>query len=237
MSNPFKEAFDVLAADPVEDWMEPRVVALVQAIHRRYPKFQIKYKDESRVWRMMPKNLRNAATTTGKTVWYSSRKKAKRNQKAFFRTLAHESRHMSQYHSTRWRFFTRYFFPQCTCGLFLVAALVLLLLGHGLWAAVVGGAGLLHLLPWPAPFRLRFEIDGYTMSMACQYWEHGRITEGMKRMTARVLCGWLYYKMVWSRRRADLCAWSMATGFKIGILPPGSKDQFTEVREIIERYR
>ncbi len=66
------------------------------------------------------------------------------------------------------------------------------------WASFALLAGLVCLLPWPAPWRMKFEYRGYAMDMAYLYWTRGVIPIAFFQNLIEVLTGSSYYFMSWS---------------------------------------
>ena len=164
---------------------------LKEKIHERFPDAKIKYKNESKFWRMLPRRLRTAGTTINHTIWMPNRDKN-------FAMLSHEYVHLFDIYEMGWiPFLAKYTFPQ---WLFLLAVLVVIIAGIAGAAAVSivsAIVGFLCLAPWPSKSRLELELRGYTMSLF-QAKLRGYDSQECRKNIIDALRSWLYYKMVWS---------------------------------------
>ncbi len=134
----------------------------------RYYVFDIKYKDESIFMKLLGKLLffnknfmTHYITTIGNTVYFPDRDFIKDYDDAAIRVLAHEMVHVAQ--KERYGAFLyslAYLFPQSLVIFSLLAILAVIWLPF-LWFLLF----LVFLAPIPAPWRKKFELEGYTMSL------------------------------------------------------------------------
>ena len=135
---------------------------------KRYYVFDIKYKDKSFFMKLLGfllffnKNFMTSyITTIGNTIYFPNEGYIKNNERSAIGILAHEIVHVEQSEKYgRILFSLMYLFPQCFALLALGAVFATLWLPM-LWCLVF----LVFLAPIPAPWRTKFEIDGYTMSL------------------------------------------------------------------------
>lgn len=57
----------------------------------------------------------------------------------------------------------------------------------------------LCLVPWPAPWRTKWEIRGYSMTLAFIYWTTGRLPSGIRDRMVEHFVGPNYFYMSWRR--------------------------------------
>lgn len=81
------------------------------------------------------------------------------------------------------------------------AALVAILFTH--WWSALYFVGLTLLAPWPSPGRTRWELRGYTMSLAVMAWTYGVPPTVIRDMTAKHFYGPDYFFMSWSRQSVN----------------------------------
>ena len=202
---------------------EQKFYRLREKILQRFPDAKIKYKNESKLWKMLPSRWRNAGTTMNHTIWMPNRDKN-------FAMLSHEYVHLFDiYEMGLLVFLAKYTFPQ---WLFLVGALVsiiALIAGSPAVAIIALVLGLLCLAPWPSTPRFRLELRGYAMSLF-QARLRGYNSLEYQKNIVDALKSWLYYKMVWSMLNA-----AEAVNNIVYMLPVvGDMDTiFKEVQEIL----
>lgn len=85
----------------------------------------------------------------------------------------------------------------------------LVVAGTGVLSAFLVGWGsfallgvALTLIPWPAPWRAKTELRGYSMTIAVRVWQGGRFTNEWRDALALNFYGPGYYYMMWSKSRA-----------------------------------
>lgn len=132
-------------------------------------KLNIKYKNESWFMKFLSKILFFApeftskyTTTIGNSVYFPSRLFVESNSLKQIETLAHEFRHI--FDSNKYSniiFSLSYLFPQI---LFILIIPLIFLIG---WYSLFC---LIFLLPLPAYFRMRWELNGYIMSIFVGYY-------------------------------------------------------------------
>lgn len=147
----------------------------------------------------------------------------------FWKTLAHEWVHLvtARNNTTLINSFF-YGLPQ------ILAPLALVSLG-AIWGSpwfLLNLLWLLCLAPIPAYFRMKEEMEAYAMSMACNYWRYGSITNTQIEWIAKHFTGPDYYFM-WPfegnvRDRLDTLAHKVQNG------EFDNKHPFDKVKKIIE---
>lgn len=97
--------------------------------------------------------------------------------------------------------------PKSTFGFWTVVAT--LLAGMGVLAVMLTGwasfallAMFACLVPWPAPWRTRTELRGYSMTIAVRLWQGGQFVNEWREALARNFYGPGYYFMSWSKTDA-----------------------------------
>lgn len=135
----------------------------------RYYVFKIRYKNESSfmkilsviVWLFNRKFMTNYITTIGNTIYFPSKKFVEDNDAAAMNVLAHEIVHIEQAEKYgRIPFSFLYLFPQ-VLALFSAFAILAIFWLPMLWFL----AFLVFIAPMPAPWRAKFEFEGYTMTL------------------------------------------------------------------------
>lgn len=141
-----------------------RFYRFVEILTAKTPSLKIKYKDESPLMKLIAKLLffnknfmTGYITTIGDSVYFTDEKSIKEFPLDKMITLAHEYVHIKDSHKyTPILFGSLYLFPQ----IFVLLAIPMLF--------IIGWWGLLFLLfglPIPAYFRMRFELNGYNMTL------------------------------------------------------------------------
>lgn len=173
---------------------------------RHMPGFQVKYKDESWFMKLLgfiakpfcPTYMTTYTTTFGTTVYFPNKAFVTDNYGRAWKILAHELTHGIDWLRTPVRFILEYSLPQ---GLALLALGAIGALWNPWWLLML--LFILALAPWPAPGRYKWELRGYTMSMAVNYWRYGSIEPATKQwIVTGPMTGWGYYKMGWSVAKA-----------------------------------
>lgn len=150
-------------------------------MHNHY-NFAIKYKDQSLFMKFIGMLLffnkafmTSYITTIGKTIYFPNKDFVLKNDNGACQVLAHELVHIKQ--AERWStilFSLMYLFPQC-----LVVFALFVPISN--WFLLF----LLCLLPLPAPFRMAFEVGGYTMSL---FWINFNLKEIKKLDPSYIHC-------------------------------------------------
>lgn len=150
----------------------------VEAIRGDEPRFNVKYKDESRIHRLLTRIFPVHGDTTTfiyPNVWFQSREEYESMPQHSISTLQHEWVHIKDavtffgLSHIRLRllnvlaFYTLYVMPQLFGIISLVCAACMLLCGCGISSAYCL-IGLIFLLPWPSPGRTFIEMRAYRRS-------------------------------------------------------------------------
>lgn len=100
-------------------------------------------------------------TTIGSSIYFPTEQYIKDNEKNSIAILAHEIVHIAQAEKYgKFLYSLMYLFPQCL-ALLAIGSVLSIFWMPMLWCLVF----LVFLAPIPAPWRAKFEIDGYTMSL------------------------------------------------------------------------
>jgi hypothetical protein len=177
------------------------------------PGLQVKYKDESKFWKMLPETFRKGATTFGNVIWMASREAANdpENEIDTTRTAMHEVYHAEDFMLYPASTFAEYAMPQVlVLPLMAIAITAAAFLGWGWWSLLCL-IPLLALLPWPSsPWRLKLEIPAYAVGvwfdheialhiMGHNYDYYKKLREFLKR----TFMSRLYFRMIWREKTAD----------------------------------
>jgi len=178
---------------------------LVAKIKIRLPDFEIRYKDEDTLQKLIGKALffnsaymtRYTTTMFGK-VYFTSRKWVEDNPRSAWKVLAHEYVHLLDDKDEGLKFSLSYLAPQ------IYAAGALLAFGAfwSLWFLLALGF-LGFLAPWGSKGRTKWEMRGYTMSMAVNYWRYGSVADWQKLNIVENFTGPNYYYMCRDRAAMD----------------------------------
>jgi hypothetical protein len=141
--------------------------------------FRVGFKDRSWTQRFIKKvmfwaDYNDFVTTFGNKVYWPTEKEFTENPRANFKILAHEYVHLFDA-QRRTTFGLSYILPQILSVLGL-----LMFLGFAcvwLWFFALF---FLFAAPIPAYWRTRWEVRGYTMSMAVNAWRHGSLRTGSR---------------------------------------------------------
>jgi len=60
--------------------------------------------------------------------------------------------------------------------------------------------GMLALIPWPAYWRVKYELRGYAMTLAVVRWIFGSVPDDFNRSIVGQFVGFNYYRMSWDRQ-------------------------------------
>lgn len=129
--------------------------------------------------KLNPSFLTHVTTTIGNTIYLPDI--SNKDDIGMLKTLAHEYVHVLDYRKNMF-FLPSYMFPQ------LFGVLSLLSIG-GLFNPFFYLFGLFGLcfLKLPSPFRLKWEIRGYAMTLAMEKWLYGSISKQAKQEVVKVL--------------------------------------------------
>ena len=183
---------------------EARLKLLEFACKQTVRGFKIRFKNESRWQKLLGflmfwnrGYMTDYISTFFPTVWWPSRPHYSQDAWSTFKVLAHEWVHLLDGGKHRVWFGFSYISVQVWC---VISVFALLSLWFGPWFLFFL-AGLLFLAPWPSPWRVKWEVRGYTMGMAINYWKHGSIKESTKDWIVETLTGSGYYFPAWSKLR------------------------------------
>jgi len=177
---------------------EQLFVALQMMIKKRVPKFQVKYKDESKWQKFIGKlaffnrkYMTKYTTTSYPKVFFPSRKFVEDNKFKAFKVLAHEYLHLLDRKKRAVIFELFYAAPQWLMIFSLLAFLAFWFSNWWLMALT----SLIALGPWPAFGRASLEMRGYGMNIAINIWRHGSIKDDTRQDLVEKFTNWDYYKM------------------------------------------
>lgn len=170
---------------------------LVEKIQEEIPKFEIRYKDESKsqkaIGKVMFFNKRymtDFSTTLYPYVYFPTRQYVEDDYERAFFILAHEFVHLIDHRERGFWFTLSYALPQAlgllslfAFGAFWNLWFLFFLLALGFFA------------PIPSPWRTNWEVRGYTMNLALSFWMRDTITEELRVFIESKFSGWDYYKM------------------------------------------
>ena len=164
---------------------------------REMPDLKIAFKDQSWLHLLIgvvlfpfnPNYLTTYATTLGSTVYFPSKDSYEKDPTSSMVTLAHELVHVyDAKHSPFFRL--AYLFPQV-----LVVIPLVLSLACSSWFLL----GLLVAAPWPAKWRVSYELRGYGMNLAFWTWRKARIPPEYTEEIAQYFVGLDYFHMSWNK--------------------------------------
>lgn len=173
---------------------------LTLEIQKSVPKFKVKSKQDSKFLKFLnffvksfnPGFMTAYVTTIYPNVYFPDNF----NDRTKWQILAHEWVHLLSARSSRLGFSLGYLFPQWL-AIFSVFSFL------AIWFSNFWLLNLLWLLlaaPLPAYFRMKEEFDGYTMSMAVNWWRTGFISPTYIAWVAEQFTGPGYYFM-WPFKR------------------------------------
>lgn len=173
--------------------------SMVELITEKIPDFEIKYKDENfwskvrgiLVYPFNQQYMTHYTTTLYPVVYFPSRAWVEADYRRAWKVLAHEFVHLWDRKCMGVLFDLAYALPQVGFVLALPALLAIWFSPWFLWFLTA----LLCLLPIPSYGRMVLEARGYTMSMAVNYWRHGRVSERTRIWIAQQFTGAGYYFM------------------------------------------
>ena len=148
---------------------------VINVVKRRFPGFKLIYKKTSPLmwavyllsfmWIWNRRFMTDFYTTIGYKVYIPEEPGKPLNWDGVYRTLRHEFIHMLQRERYGIWFGLSYVFPQVLAVLALPAFLAIWL---GPWWLLFLSS-LIALGPWPAPWRKRWEVEGYTQTMLVDF--------------------------------------------------------------------
>ena len=173
--------------------------ALVTKIQHRIPGFEIGYKNENFISKLLgvlcylfnPNYMTEFTTTRYPKVFFPTREFVEKDYRSAWKILAHEYVHLWDRKQRGWGFNIAYASPQMWAVLALSALLAIWL--SNWW--LLGLVALLAALPLPSPGRRDAELRGYTMSMAVNHWRYGDVQDSTKDWVVGYFTGSSYYFM------------------------------------------
>lgn len=208
---------------------------LDQRIATDIPNYERKVKEDSKLMRVLAKLfkpinskfLHEYVTTFYPKVFFP--KTYKMFPGATWKSLAHEWVHLhNAKKETRILHWFMYLIPQ-NLAIFALLSLV------AIWASNFWLLNLLWLLclaPLPAPFRAEEEFEGYTMSMAVEYWRYGSIPPKLVLEFSEAFTGSGYYYMQPSK--AEALARLNQESAKIELGEYDNVRPYSDVKQLIE---
>jgi hypothetical protein len=141
-----------------------------------YPKTKIVLKSQSKLMRLIgfvlnpfnPDFMTGFITTIGNTLYVPDAWMTDAQAKSTMTTIAHEFVHVSDWNANKITYILSYLFP---------IPLFLIFLGLSIFTPWFLIGALISLFPWPAYWRMRLELHGYTMSLATYYWGGGSLND------------------------------------------------------------
>lgn len=208
---------EVPLRDASLDITDVKLQKLIVLAKQIAPGFQLRYKTDSSLMRALgvlakpfnPQFMTTYTTTLGMTAYVPSKKDLQANPRKYFGILAHELVHMREQRLTgRVWYSLKYVSPQ------ILALLSLGAIG-AIWSPwfLLSLCWLVCLAPIPSPGRANIELNGYTMSMAVDFWYEGSIGADEFDWISAQFTGAPYYFM-WPFK-ADLVAELKARALQI----------------------
>ena len=146
--------------------------SLLAQIRKTLPA-KVKFKDESKFMKFLAfcmffnkDFMTGYITTLGYTIFFPTRRWTEARDP--WDITAHEYIHMEQFRKNALQG-VLYLFPQVLAVLSLLSLLAIWLSSWWLMSLLF----LLTLAPLPAPWRMKYEMEGYSADMAIEYWRHG----------------------------------------------------------------
>lgn len=178
------------------------------AIRVKCPDFKLKFKDQDGLQKVIgkvvglfnPDYMTRYITTLGHTVYFPTEKDYHDRPLSSLTVLAHEYVHMWDYQQKGLLFSLTYALPQI-----LFIPLLLTYVALGCFFSFFGFpllallTAMACLIPWPSVGRTHWELRGYTMSLAVEYWLTGQyISPDSLANVKKQFTSMAYYRMCWS---------------------------------------
>ena len=174
-----------------------------EVIHKYDPKFQVKYKKNSKLFKVLspilklicPRFFKTYVTTFGGVMWVPDYFLDDQFATSSYlptvlgrlSTVAHEGVHVYDENRLKLLYHLMYFFPQI-----LIVPFILLAIFHSLFWLF----GLLALLPLPAPGRYYLELRGYRVRHIWNEYVYGKFTSPeVKERERFYTSNWVGYQM------------------------------------------
>jgi len=183
-------------------------ISLYQWMKQEFPNLKIKFKDDFWIYRFLSKFIRGEVlyrmtTTLFNVILMSSREKCRKGQRWYFDILAHEFVHLFQFRNPVKLVFT-YLAPQIWI-LIPVAAILCVTWWHGYvhssQVILTIYLPVMMLFPWPSPWRLKAEMEAYTMSLAVRVWRGKQLTPKHISDKVELMTSIRYWKMGWNKEK------------------------------------
>jgi hypothetical protein len=202
---------------------------LKSKIKERVPEFEMMYKSDSKLMRVLgkimffaPGFMDSVTTTLGKKVYMGNNFKNTDPLNTFV-TLSHEYVHVMDYVKKPIRFVLGYAFPQILALLSLLSFLAF----FSPWFLLCL-LFLLFLAPVPAPFRKDVEVRGYGMSIKQTNWIYRECNEQeMERYVSKFSGSTYYFMWPFKSVRKELDAYNNSS------IPDDENPAYKDVYEII----
>ncbi|MCP4568990.1 MAG: hypothetical protein GY841_15555 [FCB group bacterium] len=176
------------------------------------PRIRVKYKEESKFWKLFPLKMRSYWTTLGKTIWAPNRERVLSPNRvaSAVAVYLHECRHVADSLDRPIMYYIDYCFPQILAPFLAIAAVVLHLVfdipWHLGWSL---GASCIALFPWPSSTRLNIEDHAYAISTWIRFrryknFDDPKLIAEATESLSKVINSWVYYKMTWRNKTADI---------------------------------
>ncbi len=168
--------------------------ALLERAAREYPGFSVKFKIDSIFMKVLSwilffnkRFMTGYVTTIGRTIYLPKRDWIhETGYRTVWKIIAHELVHIDDADKS----------PQPGWfGFWYLFPLPLAMLAFGAFWSPWWLLALVFAAPLPAPARMGYEMRGYAMSMAVNYWRYGSVPMEQKEHIADKFLGWDYYKM------------------------------------------
>lgn len=178
----------------------PQLQRMLDLCVQEEPTFRIRFKSETWWWKVLyytaiwmfnRRFMTHYATTVGTTVYLPNREYMESGGNKLVGLLAHELVHMKDRREMgRVTYYFKYGSPQ-------IFALLSVLSIFAIWSLpmLVFLSFLLCVLPLPSPGRKELELNGFTMSLAVQYWKDGSVHPAYISEYAKYFLGSEYFFM------------------------------------------
>lgn len=171
-------------------------------VSKHIPNFTVKYKNNSLfmkflgvlVWVFNRRFMTDYTTTLKWIVYFPSEEFVKKSPDRAVSILMHEFIHLWDRKKKGVAFSLLYTLPQSGAVLPLAMLLGIGWLIPGWGNLILGLLVVLFLLPWPAPWRMQWELRGYTMDLAHAHWQ-GHNMDTLDEFIIEQFTGWNYYRM------------------------------------------
>lgn len=176
---------------------------MVALVKKEIPNFEVKYKNESLsskilgilVWLFNRHYMTRYTTTRYPCVYFPSRKFVKESPSRAVKILAHEFVHLVDRKRCGFWFTLSYGLPQIAALVFLLIPAIVAFVQPWWVALLTAIPAAVCLLPLPAYWRMKWEMRGYAMNVAIDYWHYGSVQVSTLAWIATHFTGWDYYKM------------------------------------------